>query len=230
MLDSLLSLLTLTLLEIVLGIDNVIFIAIVAGKLPRNKQLRARSIGLTLALIIRIGLLFSLVTLMGSVQPLFSVSGFDVSVKDLIMFSGGIFLLYKTGEEIIGKLKGKQEKELHVKTVSINGAIMQIVIIDIVFSFDSILTAVGLSNKIIIMSIAVILAMIVMLLFSGIVSDFVNRHPTVKMLALAFLLVISLMLLLESFHIHVDKGYIYFSMAFSLFVEMLNMKVRKHHL
>ena len=230
MLDSLLSLLTLTLLEIVLGIDNVIFIAIVAGKLPREKQFRARSIGLTLALIIRIGLLFSLVTLMGSVQPLFSVSGFDVSVKDLIMFSGGIFLLYKTGEEIIGKLKGKQEKELHVKTVSINGAIMQIVIIDIVFSFDSILTAVGLSNKIIIMSIAVILAMIVMLLFSGIVSDFVNRHPTVKMLALAFLLVISLMLLLESFHIHVDKGYIYFSMAFSLFVEMLNMKVRKHHL
>jgi predicted tellurium resistance membrane protein TerC len=224
---SLISLLTLSVLEIVLGIDNIIFISIVSGKLPRVKQGKARTIGLMLALIMRVLLLFSISWIANLKYPLFTIFDFGVSGRDLILFAGGIFLLYKTTIEIHNKIEGYDEGEMNVKKVSFNAIVLQIVLIDIIFSFDSILTAVGLVSNLLIMIAAVIVAMIIMILFSGKVSDFINDNPTIKVLALSFLLMIGVVLILESFHQHVDKKVIYISIAFSFFVEMLNIRMRR---
>lgn len=243
---SLVSLLTLSVLEIVLGIDNIIFISIIAGKLPKNQQKKARTIGLMLALLMRVGLLFSITWVIGMKGALFhllSVSPYLVidlpealkeavlwscSGRDLILLAGGIFLLYKTTLEIRNKIEGADDlQDPSLKKVAVNAAILQIVMIDIVFSFDSILTAVGLVDNLLIMVLAVIIAMVVMLLFSEKVSNFVNNNPTIKMLALAFLLMIGMILVMDAFHFHVPKGYVYFSMAFSLLVESLNMRMHK---
>jgi predicted tellurium resistance membrane protein TerC len=224
---SLISLLTLSVLEIVLGIDNIIFISIISGKLPRAEQGRARTIGLMLALILRIALLFSITWIVGLKDALFSIGNFGVTGRDLILFSGGVFLLYKTTMELHNKIQGYDEGEVSVKKNSFNAIVMQIVLIDIVFSFDSILTAVGLVSNLLIMIAAVIIAMIIMILFSGKVSDFINLNPTIKVLALSFLLMIGVVLVLEAFHEEVDKKFIYISIAFSFFVETMNITMRK---
>lgn len=223
---SLISLLTLSVLEIVLGIDNIIFISIIAGKLPKEQQKKARTIGLMLALIMRVALLFSITWIVGLKEALFHISEFAVTGRDLILFAGGVFLLYKTTVEIRNKIEGYGE-DVKIKGNAFRGIVLQIVLIDIVFSFDSILTAVGLVSNLLVMILAVIIAMIIMILFSGKVSDFINDNPTIKMLALAFLLMIGMVLVLEAFHQHVDKKFIYFSIAFSLLVEVLNITMKK---
>lgn len=224
---SLISLLTLSVLEIVLGIDNIIFISIVADRLPRSKQKKARTVGLMLALIMRVLLLCSISWIVGLKEALFSFGDFGVTGRDLILFSGGVFLLYKTTIELHNKIQGYDDSEIKIRKVSFNAIVMQIVLIDIIFSFDSILTAVGLVTNLLIMILAVIIAIIIMIAFSGRVSDFINKNPTIKVLALSFLLMIGLVLILESFHQHVDKKFIYISIAFSLFVETLNIRMRK---
>jgi predicted tellurium resistance membrane protein TerC len=224
---SLISMLTLTLLEIVLGIDNIIFISIVAGKLPKKDQPKARATGLMLALIMRIGLLFSISWIVGLKEPLLTAYGFEATGRDIILFCGGVFLLVKTTSEIYSKMEGVEENEIKVKRVSLNAIVLQIVFIDIIFSFDSILTAVGLVTNLLVMILAVIFAMMIMLSFSGKVSDFIDKYPSIKMLALAFLLMIGMLLILDACHIVVPKQFVYFSMAFSLFVEFLNIKMFK---
>lgn len=232
---ALVSLLTLTFLEIVLGIDNIIFISIVAGKLPKSEQKRARTIGLLLALIMRVGLLAAISWLASAESSLFelpfsflSEEARSISIRDLILFIGGLFLMSKSTTEIHSKIEGEKEKAAkNAKVLTLNMAVAQIVMLDIVFSFDSILTAVGLTQHLEIMIAAVIIAMLIMLAFSEKVSNFVNDHPTVKMLALSFLLMIGMLLVLDAFAVEVPKGYVYFSIAFSLFVEMLNLRMRK---
>jgi predicted tellurium resistance membrane protein TerC len=225
--SALISLLTLSVLEIVLGIDNIIFISIISGKLPREKQAKGRTIGLILALFMRILLLFSITWIVQLKDALFTIGDFGVTGRDLILFSGGVFLLYKTTMELHNKIQGYDEDEMNVKKISFNAIVLQIVLIDIVFSFDSILTAVGLVTNLLIMIAAVIVAMIIMILFSGKVSDFINDNPTIKVLALSFLLMIGVVLVLEAFHQHVDKKFIYISIAFSFFVELMNIRMRK---
>lgn len=226
--ETWISLLTLTFLEIVLGIDNIIFISIVSDRLPENQQQKARSIGLILAIIIRVALLFGIAWIVTLTNPLITIADFKLSIRDLILILGGLFLLTKSVSEIHEKVEGDEEadKKNAVK-LTIGKAIVQIVLLDVVFSFDSILTAVGLSDQVIIMVAAVIIALVVMLVFATKVSDFVNKNPTVKMLALAFLIMIGTLLIVDGFHGHVPKGYIYFSLAFSLFVEFLNQRIRK---
>lgn len=227
--EGMLSLITLIFLEIILGIDNIIFIAIICGYLPKQDQNRARTIGLMLAMVFRILLLLGISWLVHLVEPLFYIGALGVSGRDLILFSGGVFLVYKTVIEIYEKLKGhEKESEKKVKDkMSITQAIIQITIIDIIFSFDSILTAVGLSRDLPVMIAAVVASMIVMLLFAPYVSDFINKYPTLKILALVFLVAIGILLMLEGTHIHVEKSYVYFGMGFSLIVEMLNIRLRK---
>lgn len=225
--SSLISLLTLSILEIVLGIDNIIFISIVSGKLPKEQQGRGRTIGLLLALVMRVLLLFCASFIAGLKDPLFMIGDFGVTGRDIILFAGGVFLLYKTTVELHNKVQGYDDDEMQVKKVTFTGIVLQIVLIDMVFSFDSILTAVGLVSNLIIMVLAVIIAMMIMIAFSGKVSDFINRNPTIKVLALSFLLMIGMVLLLEAFHEHVDKRFIYVTIAFSLFVELLNIRMRK---
>ena len=227
-LSGLISLLTLSLLEVVLGIDNVIFIAIVATKLPKKDQAKARAIGLSLALIFRVILLFSISWIMSLKDPFFSIGSFGVTGRDLILFSGGIFLLYKTTVEILEKIYGGAAKNPDTKALTLRGAIVQIVFIDVVFSFDSILTAVGLVSNVLLMVLAVIIAMIFMLLTSAWVSEFINKHPTIKMLALAFLILIGFILVLDALHLHIDKAYIYVALGFSIMVELLNMSYRSN--
>lgn len=224
---SLISLLTLSVLEIVLGIDNIIFISIIADRLPKVEQRKARTVGLMLALVMRVMLLFSISWIVGLKDALFYLGEFGVTGRDLILFSGGVFLLYKTTLELHNKVMGYDDDGLNFKQVSFKAIVMQIVLIDIVFSFDSILTAVGLVTNLLIMIFAVVIAMIIMIAFSGKVSDFINKNPTIKILALSFLLMIGLVLIMESFHQHVDKKFIYISIAFSLFVEVLNIRMRK---
>lgn len=228
--ENLGSLLVLTVMEIVLGIDNIIFISIVAGRLPRGQQQQARITGLTLALFVRIGLLFAITWIMSLTKPLFSIAQHNFTVHDLILLSGGVFLMFKSISEIHGKLEGEEE-EKEGKAMSIQSAVIQIVLLDVVFSFDSILTAIGIAKKVYIMIGAVVLALGVMMFFAKAVSDFVNRHPSIKMLALAFLLMIGFLLVVEGLpddlHVEVPKGYLYFAMAFSFGVEMLNIQVRK---
>ncbi|MBK8444424.1 MAG: TerC family protein [Sphingobacteriales bacterium] len=223
---NLVSLLTLTFLEIVLGIDNIIFISIVTHRLPKNLQAKGRSIGLMCALVFRIILLSFISWLAHWKQPLFYVGEFGVSGRDLILLAGGLFLIGKSVSEIHQKLEGDPMVTKDGKRVTLGQVIFQIIIIDIVFSFDSILTAVGLVNNVPIMITAVVISMFIMLLFSGYISEFINRHPTIKILALSFLIMIGMMLVAESLHQEVPKGYAYFAMFFGLAVEMINMRVR----
>ena len=226
--SGIISLVTLVLLEIVLGIDNIIFIAILCNYLPVHEQQKARTIGLSLAMIFRIILLFGISFLVRMVQPIFTIGSLDVSCRDLILFGGGVFLMYKTIREIIHKLTRPETHESHSSgKMSVMQAIIQITLIDIVFSFDSILTAVGLSRDLPVMITAVVVSMIVMLRFSPVVSTFINRYPTIKILALSFLVGIGLLLVLEALHIHVEKAYIYVALIFSLTVELLNNRWRK---
>jgi predicted tellurium resistance membrane protein TerC len=226
--DGLIALVTLTAMEIVLGIDNVVFLAILVGRLPTSQQAFARRLGLTLALGIRIGLLLMISWIMGLTEPFFSVLGASVSGRDLILLGGGLFLIAKATREIYDKVEAEHGES---RAAPARGAfllvLVQILLIDIVFSLDSVITAVGMANEISIMIIAMVAAMLVMLVSAGAISGFVNRHPSVKILALAFLLLIGVMLVAEGMGTHVAKGYIYFAMAFSLFVEMLNLRYRK---
>lgn len=220
---------TLTILELVLGIDNVIFISILAGKLPKEQQPNARYIGLSLALIMRVVLLFSLTWVMGLTEPLFTLPIFNhpISGRDLILIIGGLFLIGKSTHEIHGSLEGEEGHASKKVYASFASVIVQITLLDIVFSLDSVITAVGMVDQIAIMIAAVIISIIVMMLFAGSIGAFVQRHPTVKMLALSFLLLIGVTLLAEGFHQKIPKGYIYFAMAFSVIVEVLNMRLRK---
>jgi predicted tellurium resistance membrane protein TerC len=219
--------LTLTVLELVLGIDNVIFISILSGKLPAEQQPKARYIGLTLALLMRVILLFSLTWVMSLTAPLFSVFGLQISGRDLILIIGGLFLIAKSTHEIHGSLEGEEGHGSKKVYASFASVIIQITLLDIVFSLDSVITAVGMVDNIWVMIAAVVISIIAMMLFAGSIGAFVQRHPTIKMLALAFLLLIGVTLLAEGFHQHISKGYIYFAMAFSVFVEVLNMRLRK---
>lgn len=220
------ALLTLTALEVVLGIDNIIFISILAGKLPINQQARARTVGLGLAMVTRIGLLLSITWIMRLTEPLVTLFANAISGRDIILIAGGLFLIAKSTHEIHQKLEGEEGESAAHRKSGFAGVIIQIMLLDIVFSFDSVITAVGMTNRLGIMIAAVVIAVVVMMFFSGMISDFVHRHPTVKMLALSFLLLIGVTLIAEGFDQHIAKGYIYFAMAFSVFVEMLNIRVR----
>jgi len=224
--DTYVSLLTLTFLEIVLGIDNIIFISILTGKLPADQQNKGRIVGLSLALVFRVGLLMMISWIAGLIYPILTIFGFSFSGRDLILIAGGLFLLVKSTLEIHNKIEGAEEGlDKQVKHNFWN-IIIQIILIDLVFSLDSVITAVGLVNNLTIMVIAIIISMIVMIIFAKTVSDFIHKHPTIKMLALSFLLMIGLLLLVEGFHVEVPKGYVYFAMLFSFLVEMLNIKMR----
>ncbi|MFN6964904.1 MAG: TerC family protein [Pyrinomonadaceae bacterium] len=220
--------LTLTVLELVLGIDNIIFISILSGKLPEEQQPRARFIGLALALIMRVLLLLSLSWIIGLTAPLFAVLGQQVSGRDLVLLIGGLFLIAKSTHEIHGSLEGEPGSEVKKVYSSFASVIVQIVMLDIVFSLDSVITAVGMVSNLWIMIAAVSVSIVAMMFFARPIGDFVHRHPTIKMLALAFLLLIGVTLIAEGLHQHISKGYIYFAMAFSVFVELLNMRLRKH--
>jgi predicted tellurium resistance membrane protein TerC len=218
---------TLTVLELVLGIDNVIFISILSGKLPAEQQARARFVGLTLALGMRVLLLLSLSWIIGLTEPLFSVWGKDISGRDLVLLLGGLFLIGKSTHEIHGSLEGEEGTASKRVYSSFASVIVQITLLDIVFSLDSVITAVGMVNNLWIMIAAVVISIIAMMFFAGPIGTFVERHPTIKMLALAFLLLIGVTLVAEGFGQHIPKGYIYFAMAFSVLVEVLNMRLRK---
>lgn len=221
------ALITLTALEIVLSIDNIIFITILAGKLPAQQRARARTVGLSLALIGRILLLLSIVWVMSLTQPLVTIRGFAVSERDIILILGGLFLIAKSVDEIHAKIEGKEEHHAAAKgRVTFGSVIGQILLLDIVFSLDSVITAVGMAKDVPVMIAAVVIAILIMLAASGPISDFVERHPTIKMLALAFLVLIGVNLLAEGFHQHIERGYTYFAMAFAVAVEMLNLRVR----
>ena len=224
--EAWLGLLTLTLLEIVLGIDNIIFISILAGKLPPDQQQRARRVGLLGAMATRIGLLAALAWIIRLTAPLFAVFGREMSGRDLILLAGGLFLLAKSTHEIHEALEGDAGRDNPKGRASFAAVVGQIMILDIVFSLDSVITAVGMARHLPVMIAAVVLAVAVMMFAAAPISDFVHRHPTVKMLALSFLLLIGLSLLLEGFDQHIPKGYIYFAMGFSVFVEMINLRVR----
>jgi predicted tellurium resistance membrane protein TerC len=226
-LDGLISFSSLVLMEIVLGVDNIIFISILTGRLPSHQQEKARFVGISLALLIRIALLFLLTWLIGLNKVLFAVFDLEITGRDMILIAGGLFLIYKSTTEVHEKLEGHEESDANLNTLTFGTAIVQIILLDIVFSFDSILTAIGLVQSVTIMVAAVIIAMIVMLLSANKISDFIQKHPTIKMLALSFLLMIGILLLVEGFHVHVPKGYVYFAIFFSLLVEVLNIKVRK---
>ncbi|HXF95207.1 MAG TPA: TerC family protein [Gemmatimonadales bacterium] len=217
---------TLTVLEIVLGIDNIIFISILAGKLPARERGRARTIGLALAMLMRILLLLSLTWIMRLTRPLAAVLGHPVSGRDLILIAGGLFLLWKATREIHDKLEGEEGRGAAAGRATFGGVLLQIVLLDIVFSLDSVITAVGMARQVGVMIAAVVVAVLVMLVAAGAISDFVHRHPTVKMLALAFLLLIGVTLVADGLGHHIPKGYVYFAMGFSVFVEMLNLRVR----
>jgi predicted tellurium resistance membrane protein TerC len=234
------SLITLTVLEIVLGIDNIVFISIMASKLPVEKQQKARQVGLALAMITRVLLLLSLTWIMTLTAPLFSIGDWfgvtdpgwqeklTISGRDLILLVGGLFLIYKSTAEIHDKLEGEEHSTVAKGVVTFSGVIIQILILDVVFSLDSVITAVGMADHIGVMVAAVIIAVAVMMVSAGAISNFVNKHPTVKMLALSFLLLIGVSLLAEAFEQHIPKGYVYFAMAFSVLVEMLNLKMKKN--
>lgn len=220
------GLLTLTALEVVLGIDNIIFISILSSRLLQAQQKKARRLGLALAMLMRIGLLLSLSWMMRLTTPLFALFGHEISGRDLILIVGGLFLLAKATHEIHNKLEGEDEHKAGRVAASLTSVLIQIMLLDIVFSLDSVITAVGMINEISIMITAIVVAVIIMMIFSEPISGFVNRHPTVKMLALSFLLMIGLLLIADGLGQHIPKGYAYFAMGFSVFVEMLNLRVR----
>jgi predicted tellurium resistance membrane protein TerC len=221
------GLLTLTALEIVLGIDNIVFISILSGKLAAASQNRARQWGLTLAMGMRVLLLLSLSWIMGLTRPLFSIFDFDVTGRALILFSGGLFLLAKSTREIHKRLENIDQRARPVAPPSFGAVLVQIVLIDIVFSLDSVITAVGMVNEIPVMIAAVIISVALMLVFAASISNFIDRHPTLKMLALSFLLLIGVNLIGEALGFHIPKGYTYFAMGFSVMVEMFNLRIRK---
>ncbi len=231
------ALLTLTVLEIILGVDNIIFISIVSNKLPVEQQRRARNIGLVLAMIFRIGLLLTISLIIQLTDPLFNVpflkkdgAPIGISWKDLILIAGGIFLVFKSTLEIHHKLEKVQPQAVTASAAksAFGSVIIQIILVDAVFSFDSILTAIGLVDEVWVMIAAVIISMTIMMLFAGAISRFINKHPTLQILALAFLIMIGVMLVAEGFHQHFNKSYIYIAIAFSLIVEMINMRLRKN--
>jgi predicted tellurium resistance membrane protein TerC len=225
-LENGIALLTLTVLEIVLGIDNIVFISIMADRLPEAQQGKARRLGLAVALVSRILLLISLSWVIQLTEPLFSLWGFEISGRDLILLVGGLFLLYKSTHEIHDKLEGKEGAPKGKAVATLAGVVIQIGLLDIIFSLDSVITAVGMANELAIMIAAIMIAVGIMMYASGPISSFVNKHPTLKILALSFLLLIGVSLLVEALHAHIPKGYIYFAMAFSVFVEMINLRVR----
>jgi len=218
---------TLTALEIVLGVDNVVFISILAGKLPVEQREKARRLGLGLAMFVRILLLLSIAWVVKLTSPLFSVSSQEFSGRDIILLLGGLFLLAKSTHEMHGQLEGEEGHSSGRVAASFTSVIIQILLLDIIFSLDSVITAVGMADDVGVMIAAVVVAVLFMLVFSGALSRFVDKHPTIKMLALSFLLLIGVSLVAEGFEFHIPKGYIYFAMAFSLFVEVLNIKLRK---
>ncbi|MCC7162073.1 MAG: TerC family protein [Anaerolineae bacterium] len=227
--EMLIAMVTLIALELVLGVDNVIFISILAGKLPQAQQARARTVGISLAVITRILLLLSLSFIVGLTAPIVSVAGFTLSGRDIVLVVGGLFLIVKSVQEIHQKLEGEEGHISNKVPASFQGVIIQILLLDIVFSLDSVITAVGMVNEIPIMVIAVIVSAGVMIVASGPISAFVEKHPTVKMLALSFLLLIGFTLVVEALHVHIPKGYIYFAMGFSVMVELLNLRIRGTH-
>jgi predicted tellurium resistance membrane protein TerC len=227
--EAWIAFLTLTVLEIVLGIDNIIFISILSGKLPPEQQPRARTLGLALAMFTRIALLASIAWIVRLTAPLFEIVGQEISGRDLILLAGGLFLLYKATQEIHGKLEGEHGHGDARAGATFRSVIIQILILDVVFSLDSVITAVGMADDLGVMISAVVIAVGVMLFAAGPISRFVERHPTVKMLALSFLLLIGMSLVAESFGQHIPKGYIYFAMGFSIFVEMLNLTYRRRN-
>jgi len=227
--ESWAALLTLTLLEIVLGIDNIVFISILSGKLPEHQRQRARTVGLALAMGTRILLLLSLTWIMRLTRPFFTIAEHEISGRDLILLVGGIFLLWKSTHEIHERLEGQAEaaRKAGRKANTMASVLVQIALLDIIFSLDSVITAVGMANQISVMVAAIVIAVGIMMLASRPLGDFVERHPTIKMLALSFLLLIGMALVAEGFHQHIPKGYIYFAMGFSVFVEMLNLRAHR---
>ena len=226
--ESWIALVTLTVLEIVLGIDNIVFISILTGKLPIEKQPRARNVGLSLAMITRILLLLSLTWIMRLTTPLFEIAGHGFSGRDLILIIGGVFLIWKSVHEIHQRLEGESDAPRKARVRASTGQVLvQIALLDIVFSLDSVITAVGMANQVVIMIFAIVFAVAFMIFASGAVSAFVDRHPTVKMLALSFLLLIGVTLIADGVGQHISKGYVYFAMAFAVFVEMLNLRGRR---
>ena len=226
--EGLVSLLTLTFLEIVLGIDNVVFISILSGRLPQAQQNKARVLGIGIALVARIILLMGVSWLIGLQKPILTINQFSLSYRDIILIVGGLFLIGKSVSEIHAKLEGAEHTENKPRVLSLRSAIIQIVLIDLIFSLDSILTAIGLVENVVIIVIAIVISLAVMLFFARGISDFIQRHPAMKLLALAFLVMIGTLLVVEGFHVHVPRGYIYFSMAFAIIIEVLNMKIRKN--
>ena len=226
--DGLIALATLTAMEVVLGVDNVVFLAILVGRLPASQQAFARRVGLTLALGIRIGLLFAISWIMGLTMPLFDALGRAVSGRDLILLGGGLFLVFKATWEIYDKLEVQHHEQVRPgRRAAFMLTLLQILLLDIVFSLDSVITAVGMANQVPVMVVAMVLAMLVMLFSAASISGFVERHPSVKILALSFLLLIGVMLVAEGTGAHMEKGYVYFAMAFSLLVELLNLRYRR---
>jgi predicted tellurium resistance membrane protein TerC len=227
-LENLIALITLAGLEIVLGIDNIVFVVVVTNKLPEASRAAARRLGIGLAMFTRIGLLLVISAIMGLTAPLFTVFGHVVAGRDIVLLVGGLFLLAKATHEIHDKLEEPDERDSLVrKQYSYASAIIQVLLLDIVFSLDSVITAVGMAQHVTVMIVAIVIAVFVMLLFAGPVSDFVSSHPTVQMLAFSFLLLVGIFLMAEGMHKHIDRGYIYFAMAFSLFVEFLNLRMKK---
>ena len=222
------ALLTLTVLEIVLGIDNIIFLSIVSNKLPTHQQNKARLIGLSMALVMRIIMLFTITHLIALTKPLFFIESVPISGRAIIMTVGGLFLIVKSTLEISKKMEGTAEPNGY-NSQSLRVVILQIFTLDVIFSFDSILTAVGLSNNLVLMVAAVLIAMSFMLFFSAKISGFINKHPSLEILALAFLILIGFVLLIEPFNYHIPKGYVYFAVTFSLMVEIINIRIRKKH-
>ena len=221
------ALLTLTVMEIVLGIDNIVFVSILTGRLPQEQQAKARRIGLGLAMGMRIALLFSITLIMKLTAPLFSIFGHELAGRDLILLIGGLFLMWKSVTEIHHKLEGEEDDGVATKPVTFRSVLVQIMILDLVFSLDSVITAVGMAQELAVMVIAVIISVMVMMAFVTPICAFVERHPTVKMLALTFLLMIGFTLVGEAWGMHIPKGYVYFAMGFSVFVEALNLRLRK---
>ena len=225
--EGLISLLTLTFLEVVLGIDNVVFISIIAGRVEAKNQKKTRMLGLALALIARLLLLFGVGWVISLKNPVLTISGFSLSFRDIILVAGGLFLIWKSVSEIHNKLEGEADATTEVKVLTWRGAVIQIMLIDIVFSFDSVLTAVGLVENIWIIVIAIVIALVVMLIFVNKISDFISSHPAMKLLAISFLFMIGTILVIEGVHFHVPKGYMYFAMAFAIIIEILNIQIRK---
>jgi len=225
--DGLIALATLTFLEIILGVDNVIFISIISGKLPKTEQAKARRVGLLAAMVMRVLLLSLIAWIVRLTMPIFSAFGRPISGRDIILIGGGLFLLGKATVEIHDRLEGEEDGHAVRQAPSLSAVVAQIMVLDIVFSLDSVITAVGMADDIAVMITAVVLAVIVMMISAGPISAFVHRHPTVKVLALSFLLLIGLSLVGDGLGMHIPKGYIYFAMGFSVFVEMINLRVRR---